>query len=179
MTPIKQPELRFFSSDWRASCREAVLLFLLAVTATAVTWALRVDRLPLAADRDFYEVEAPAPLVGIPRALVLFDEGDRLFIDTRPDRTREKTTIPGAFLIRASSFDDDLYELADTVYPEDPVILFGDGDLRGVTHVADLLVSRGFEDVLIMRDSMAAWRDQGGEISSPGADPLSDPEEGS
>lgn len=165
MVSAVQKNLRPFAPRWAASCRQAALLLLLAAAGTAAVWAAREDRLPLAADRDFYELELPASLVDIPLALTLFDEGDRLFIDTRSDRTDPPVTIPGAFLIRAATFDDDLYELADTVYPEDPLILFGNGDLRRVAYVADLLLARGFEDILIMRGSLAAWLDQGGELS--------------
>ena len=179
MVPNRQKEPRSFSFDWSASCRESALLLLLAAAVAAVTWVARDDRLPLAADPDYYEIEASAPLVDIPRALVLFDEGDRLFIDTRQDRTGATATIPGAFVIRAATFDEDLYELVETVYPEDPVILFGDGDLSGVALVADLLLARGFEDILIMQGDLARWRGQGGEISSPGPEPQAEPEEGS
>ena len=177
MTSPNSSESRFFDPRWAASCREAALLLLVAAVATAVTWAFRDDPLPLTADRDFYELEAPAPMVEIGQALPLFDEGDRLFIDSRPDHDAGRTTIPGAFRIRSKSFDDDLYELADIVYPEDPVILFGSGDLRETVFLAELLLARGFEDVLIMRGGVTEWQNQGGEVSTQTTGSDSPPEE--
>ena len=116
-------------------------------------------------------------MVEIPRALVLFEEGDRLFIDTRSDLTQGMNTILGAFRIRAAFFDDDLYELVDIVYPEDPVLLFGSGDLRKTILLAELLLARGFEDVLVMRGTVAGWHERGGEISTFVTESSTDPEE--
>ncbi|MBU8869326.1 MAG: rhodanese-like domain-containing protein [Gemmatimonadales bacterium] len=176
MTSEKQSKLRFLAPDWPVSIREAAIVVLITIAAATVTWVSRDNRLPLIADRDFYELELSAPLVDIPGAIALFNEGNYLFIDTRSSLTLEDDTIPGAFTIRALSLNDDLYELADTVYPEDPVILFGNGDLSGVAHVADLLLARGFEDILIMRGDLASWRNQGGETSPSALPSLSDRE---
>ena len=179
MTRPDQQDHPLFAPRWWASIREAALVILVAAAAAVFAWAVQSDRLPLVADRDFYELEAPAPLVDIPQALILFEEGDHIFIDTRPDGPEERDTIPGAFRIRAVTFDEDLYELTDIIYPEEPVILFGDGDLRGTAFVADLLLAREFENILILRGTVEAWREQGGEISSRATGHSSDGGEGS
>ena len=154
-----------FAPDWPAAFRQAAALLLVSVVLTAGLWALRDERLPLQAESEIYELEVPVPVVEIADALELYEIGDCLFVDVRPDDERGAGTIPGALRIRAASFDDDLYELADFVYPEDPILLFGTGDLTGPVHVADLMLSRGFEDVRILRGSVAAWSASGGEIS--------------
>lgn len=166
MSRTDQQPGRPWAFDPGLATREAALLVLLAIVAAAAAWGLRSDRLPLSADLATYELEITAPVLDIAEALTLFDEGDCLFIDTRSDRSDGSITILGAFPIRAASFDDDLYELADTVYPEDPLVLFGDGNLAGTAHVADLLLARGYADVRILRGSVEAWQDAGGEISA-------------
>jgi rhodanese-related sulfurtransferase len=179
MSPTGRQDSRVFAFRCGPVIREAIFLTVLAVVATAIAWAVRSDRLPLTADLEAYELEVAAPLLDIAEALVLFDEGDHLFIDTRSKRPDGSNTILGAFQVRAATFDDDLYELADTVYREDPIVLFGDGNLGGVAHVADLLLARGYVDISIMRGSVAAWLAAGGEISSFEPAPETAPEVGS
>ena len=154
-----------FVPDWPAAIVQATVLLLTAALTTAAIWALRPDSLPLRAEREFYQLEVPVPVVDITGAMELYEAGDHLFVDIRDDDERRAETIPGAFRIRADRFDDDLYDLGDFVYPEDPIILFGSGDLVGPVHVADLLIARGFEDVRILTGSVAAWRGAGGETS--------------
>lgn len=146
---------------------EALRLFLVAVVVAAVSWAVRPDRLPFLADSTAYELELSAPLVELQEAFTLFEAGNHLFIDTRPDAGPEVETIAGSFIIREASFADDLLLLMDVLYPEDPVVLFGDGNLMGVSNVAAKLQQRGFSTVLIMRNGLTRWQDAGGEISLP------------
>jgi rhodanese-related sulfurtransferase len=150
---------------WSASLREAGLLLAFALLATAVSWLLRSDPLPLAADPVVYELELDAPLATIAEALVLYDEGDFIFVDTRPRTEGEFQTIPGAFFIRESTFDDDLLEHFDFMTPEDHFILFGDGDLFPVSNIAARLKDRGYPNLFILKGGLAAWRKAGGEIS--------------
>ena len=165
MDPAASQERRFFAPDWPAAFVQAAVLLVFSVLITALVWGLRSERLPLTADQEVYRLELPVDVVDVAAAIDLYDAGDHLFVDVRNDDERGKTTIPGAFRSRASRFDDDLFDLIDIVYPEDPIVLFGTGDLVGPAHVADLLLARGFEDVQILRGSMAAWRNADGEIS--------------
>lgn len=156
-----------FRRDCPVAVRQAVALLLLSVVAAAALWLVRDDRLGLRADAAVYELEISVPVVDPQEALAIYDEGMRVFIDTRSDEEAGSGVIPGSFPIRAASFDDDLWEAGDFVYPEDPVLLYGGGNLGSVSLVADLLLERGFQDVLILRGGLAAWRDAGGEISEP------------
>jgi rhodanese-related sulfurtransferase len=151
--------------DCPAALRQAGLLLAVSLAAAAVLWAARSDRLPLRADATVYELEVPAPLVTPAEALSMFDEGDRIFVDTRAGDVDE--TIPGSFFIRAGSFDDDLWDAGEYLYPEDPVLLYGSGDLASVVLVADLLLERGYEDLVILRGGLSAWRSAGGAIGEP------------
>lgn len=169
-------------SPWRTAFKEASLLLAAALVLTAVSWLARPDSLPLLADPAVYELELAAPVVEIPAALQLFDEGAHLFIDTRPIEPGSQPTIAGAFIIREATFDDDLLALFDDLYPEDPLILFGDGDLVGTNNVAGRLLARGFSDVQIMRGGVKGWQAADGGLGQPylpGGFPRESPEDGS
>ena len=140
-------------------------MLLFALAATAVSWLLRSDSLPFLADPVGYEVELAAPLTGIEEALVLYDEGEYLFVDTRPRTDGKFQTIPGAFFIHEASFDDDLLEYFDFMTPDDHFILFGDGDLFQVSNVAARMKNRGYHNLFILRGGLAAWLRAGGEMS--------------
>ena len=150
---------------WSVSLREAGLLLLVAVAATAVSWFLRPDGLTLLADPVTYELELAAPLIGTDDALVLYDEGIHLFIDTRVQPEGAFETVPGAFFIREASFDDDLLEYFEFMTTDDYLILFGDGDLFPVSNLAARLKERGYTNLLILKGGLGAWKNAGGEIS--------------
>ena len=150
---------------WSASLREAGFLLLVAAAVTALSWVLRPDALPLRADPKVYEIELAAPLADIPEALVLYEEGEHLFIDVRPAAEGDFETIPGAFFIREESFDDDLLEYFDFMTTEDHLILFGDGDLFLVSNLAARLLDRGYTNLLILDGGLGAWKKAGGDIS--------------
>ena len=147
-----------------AAFREAALLLVLSCVILAASWALRSDRLPLVADARTYELELAAPLVDPEAAILLYDEGVHLFIDTRAVEPGTVATIPGALPIRAETFDDDLLDLFDFLRPEDPLVLFGDGDLLSVSTIASRLADKGYTDLQILDGGVGAWRRAGGEV---------------
>ena len=146
---------------------QAVGLMVVTLVVTAFSWALRSDGLSWKADPTSYEMELSAPLVEIGEALRLFDEGDYLFIDTRRQAAEAELTISGAFIIREAFFDDDLLALMDDLYPEDPIILFGNGELSAVSNITNRLQSRGYENILILRVGVTGWEKAGGMVSPP------------
>lgn len=150
---------------WPVTLRQAGVLLAVAVGLTALVWAVRPDRLPLVADAAVYELELAAPLVTPAEALVLFDDGDFLFLDTRPVDPGTVDTISGAFTLRAATFDDDLRLLTDIFLPEDPLLLFGDGDLSPVSNLAARLQARGYENLVILKGGLADWARAGGETT--------------
>jgi rhodanese-related sulfurtransferase len=158
-----QPRSHLFDPRWPASCREAGLLLLVALVAGGVWWARSPDRLPLRADARVYELELAAPLVTTGAAREFYDEGVRLFVDTRA--TTDGLTIPGALFIREDTFDDDLLANFDFIFPEDPLILFGDGDLTRTSNVAGRLRERGYPNLQILAGGLAAWQQGGGPVA--------------
>ena len=150
--------------------KEAGLLLLLALGVAAVAWLIRPEKTALRAEAAFYEQELDAPLIAVADARVLYDTGSHLFLDTRAAGPGPLVTIPGALSVRKTTFDDDLYENRDFLYPEDPVVLFGDGDLLAVSDIAARLLERGFEEITIMAGDLEAWRRAGGPLTEHQAD---------
>lgn len=147
----------------RSICQEAGRLVLLIVVLGVGSWLLRPDRIDLRADPEVYALDLPVPLVSLDDALAAYDEGLVMFIDTRADATLE-TAVPGAFIIRAATFAEDLDAVRDFIFPEDPLILYGaDGPLP-VSDVATRLLNRGQADLRILQGGLAAWRRAGGPI---------------
>lgn len=148
-----------------ASARQALLLLALSVVLAAVRWVGVGPRLPLVADRADYEIEYAAPLLDAAEARKLYDAGIHLFIDTREDDAGAVDTVPGAFVIRASRFDDDMLALLDTIVPDDKFILFGDGSLAVTNNVAARLIARGYPEVSLLKGGLGAWRAAGGPVA--------------
>ena len=89
------------------------------------------------------------------------------FHPVRRNAADVEETIAYAFILREASFDDDLLALMDEVYPEDPILLFGDGELSGVSNVAAKLQQRGYENISILRVGVQGWQKAGGPVSEP------------
>ena len=150
----------------KALLKEGSLILLIAVLLTGATWMLRPQKLPVLADPAVYDLELEAPVVELGPAQEFFAEGAHLFVDTRPGDPRGRDTIAGALVLRENSFDDDLLALFDILYPEDPIIVFGQGDMTGPNNVAGKLLARGYNHVQILRGGVKAWQDAGGELGS-------------
>ena len=165
MSPKVSPPVAQTDFKWSATLREAGLVLVIALVITAISWFVRSDGLPLVADPVSYELELAAPLAGIQEALAWYDEGDYFFVDTRSRTGEDYQTIPGAFLIQESSFDDDILAYFDFMTPEDHFILFGDGNLFQVSNIATRMKDRGYLNLFILKGGLSAWRHAGGEIS--------------
>jgi rhodanese-related sulfurtransferase len=103
-------------------------------------------------------------VVDLDEAKRLFAAGSYYFVDTRSVDPEQVPYIPGAFFIRQDSFDNDLLAASDFIYPEDPLILYGEGNLQLVAAVAARLQERGYENLSIMAGGLAAWRKAGGSL---------------
>jgi len=157
------PQSSIVQAKWSVSLREAGLLLVLSILAATGWWLRSADRLPLQADPAVYELELAAPLLTVAEAQGMYDEGAHLFVDTRAETGGE--TIPGSFFIREATFDDDLVANFDFMYPEDELILFGNGNLTRTSNVAARLIGRGYENVIILKGGLSAWKNAGGDTS--------------
>lgn len=166
MSPIMsnlQDIKRGFSLPWSATLKEAGLVLLVAVLASGGWWARSTDRLPWVTDPTVYELELAAPLLVVEDALTFYDEGVHLFVDTRAETGGE--TIPGSLFVREDTFDDDLYDNFDFMFPEDELILFGNGNLSRTSNIAARLQGRGYENLVILKGGLSAWKSAGGDTS--------------
>ncbi|MGD9546150.1 MAG: rhodanese-like domain-containing protein [Candidatus Krumholzibacteriia bacterium] len=150
----------------RSPLAEAAWLTLVSLVLAAGSWVLHPDPLPLRAEPAVYRLELAAPLVDAAAALAFYETGTHLFIDTRPVGGSEFRTIPGAVSIRQDSFDDDLFALFDFMFPEDPLVVFGDGNLTGPSNIAGRLKDRGYLDIVILQGGLDAWADAGGDLTT-------------
>ncbi len=148
---------------WSVSLKEAGLLLVVSMLATGGWWLSSGARLPLQADSTVYELELEAPLLSVTEALTFYDEGVHLFVDTRDETAGQ--TIPGSLFIRAATFDDDLLENFDFMFPEDALILFGNGNLTRTSNIAARLKARGYENLHILQGGLSGWQSGGGDIS--------------
>lgn len=139
------------------ACRQAGRLLLLSLLIAGALWATRADRLPLLADPDVYALDLPVPLISLREARDRYEAGSALFVDTRRGEAGRRPTIPGSFVIRESSFADDLDAVMDFVYPEDDLILYGEATPLPVAAVAARFLARGYRNLWILQGGLAAW----------------------
>ena len=144
---------------------EAGALLLVALLLAGISWGTRRPLLPLWADTSAYEFELPFPLMNGADALAAYEAGSHLFVDVRPVDPGLSEHVPGAFSIRLESFSEDLGAVLDFIYPQDPLILYGEGDLQRLAAVAERFRERGYENIQLLRGGLPAWREAGGEIT--------------
>ncbi|MCP4546059.1 MAG: hypothetical protein GY835_06300 [bacterium] len=141
---------------------EAALILMLAFLLSSFSWALRSDRLAPVADPAVYEFELEFPLVTAEESLIFYEEGTHYFIDIRPGDFSGFEHIPGAFSIRTDTFEDDLLVVLDFIYPTDPLIVYGTGDLQRAAAMTARFRDRGYENLSILAGGYPAWRKAGG-----------------
>lgn len=156
-------QIRRHSTSSPGAMVEAMRLVLVILVLGVATWLVRPDRLPLRANAEFYALDLPAPLVSVDEALKAFDEGTVVFVDTRAQADLD-SAIPGAFIVRASTFAADLGAVRDFIFPDDSLILYGADAPVPVGDVAALFQARGQTDVRILQGGLEAWRRAGGPI---------------
>lgn len=144
--------------------REALWLALATFIAAALVWTFRTPRFPLIAEISDYILDLDYTVLPVDVCIENFEAGSHLFIDTRGEAEAGEY-IPGAFFIGNESFEDDLREVFDFLYPEDPLILYGDGRLQVTAAVAARFEARGYKVAGLMRGGIDAWRAAGGEVS--------------
>jgi len=160
MASVHKEKLYSSTSAWR----EGLLLLGLTLVLAAGAWIVRTPRLPLTADLSLYELELGAPVMQPAEAILAYVGNTHMFVDTRTTAI-DRRSIPGSLNLRPESFDDDLREIYDFIVPEDPLILYGDGNLILISNVAVKLQERGFFNVTILVGDLNAWQDAGGDLT--------------
>ncbi|MBC8366352.1 rhodanese-like domain-containing protein [bacterium] len=143
---------------------ETLLLAVLTLVAMGLSWLVRTPRFPLVAEISDYEMDLDYPVFAAHDCVAFYEAGTHLFIDTR-NLASPAPYIPGAFSISLDSFDEDLRQVFDFIYPEDALLLYGDGRLQATAAVAARFEERGYKVEGIMRGGIEAWHKAGGELS--------------
>ena len=149
------------SSLWR----DLAILFGATILLTAGTWMIRTPRMPLRADFSLYELELEAPVMQPVDAIAAYDQNTHMFVDTR-SILKDPRRIPGSFTLRPGTFEDDLRDIYDFLVPEDPLVLYGDGNLILVSNVVKKMQDRGFENISILSGGLIAWQEAGGQLTA-------------
>ena len=120
-----------------------------ADTATAAVWM------------DF---EIPAPET----AKQIFDAGSALFVDVRSQDMFDAGHIPGAVSLPLGDFESRLEAFAADVSPKQPIVTYCSGRLCQDSHTAaQLLMERGFENVVVFIDGFPGWIENEYPVATP------------
>ena len=151
--------------------RQALLLLGISLALAVGSWAVRGDRLPPLADPQVYALDLSVPLVSLAEAREHYEAGSHYFVDTRAGDPTGRPAIPGSFTIREEQFDEDLAAAMDFLYPEDPLILYGEDTPLPVDAVAARLSNRGYQNLTILQGGLRAWRKAGDPVTGEEATP--------
>lgn len=121
------------------------------VTADADTAALWMD----------FEIPDPAA------AKQVFDAGDALFVDVRSRETFGAGHIPGAVSLPLGEFDALVEAFARDVPRDKPIVTYCSGRLCQDSHTAaQLLMERGFQNVVVYIDGFPGWMENGYPVAT-------------
>ena len=120
------------------------------VTADAATAALWMD----------FEISDPAA------AKQILDAGDALFVDARSPEIFAEGHIPGAVSLPLGEFDAQVEAFTQGVPLDRPIVTYCSGRLCQDSHtVAQLLMERGYENVVVFIDGFEGWTENGYPIA--------------
>ena len=91
-----------------------------------------------------------------------------VIIDTRSPEAFAAGHIPGAVSLPLGDFDAMVEAFAAKIPPQQPIITYCSGRLCQDSHtVAQLLMERGFENVLVYIDGFPGWIENGYPVATP------------
>ena len=122
------------------------------VTADTDTAALWMD----------FELSSPQA------AKQVFDAGEALFVDVRSRDMFAAGHIPGAVSLPLGDVDSALEDFATKFSVRQPIVTYCSGRLCQDSHtVAQLLMERGFENVVVYIDGFPGWIENGYPVATP------------
>lgn len=122
------------------------------VTADTDTAALWMD----------FEISSPQV------AKQVFDAGEALFVDVRSRDMFAAGHIPGAVSLPLDDVDDALDAFATKFSAKQPIVTYCSGRLCQDSHTAaQLLMERGFENVVVYIDGFPGWIENGYPVATP------------
>lgn len=98
----------------------------------------------------------------------VFDAGSALFVDVRSRDMFDEGHIPGAVSLPLGDFESRVEAFAAEVSPTQPLVTYCSGRLCQDSHTAaQLLMERGFENVVVYIDGFPGWIENGYPVATP------------
>lgn len=98
----------------------------------------------------------------------VFDAGSALFVDVRSRDMFAEGHIPGAVSLPLGDFESRVEAFAAEVSPTQPLVTYCSGRLCQDSHTAaQLLMERGFENVVVYIDGFPGWIENGYPVATP------------
>ena len=109
------------------------------------------------------EFELPDPAT----AKHVFDADSALFVDVRSREMFAAGHIPGAISLPLGEFDAVVEAFTAEVPPNQPIVTYCSGRLCQDSHtVAQMLMERGFESVVVYIDGFPGWMETGYPVAT-------------
>jgi len=97
----------------------------------------------------------------------VFDAGSALFVDVRSRDMFDEGHIPGAVSLPLGDFKTRVEAFAAEVSPAQPLVTYCSGRLCQDSHTAaQLLMERGFENVVVYIDGFPGWIENGYPVAT-------------
>jgi len=120
------------------------------------------------ADTDLAALWAEFEVPDVATAKRVFDSGKALFVDVRSPGIYDAGHIPGAVSLPLGDLEDRLEAVLADVPRQRPIITYCSGRLCQDSHTAaELLMERGFENVLVFIDGFPGWTENGYPVATP------------
>jgi len=98
----------------------------------------------------------------------VFDAKSALFVDVRSRDMFDEGHIPGAVSLPLGDFESRVEAFAAGVSPTQPLVTYCSGRLCQDSHTAaQLLMERGFENVVVYIDGFPGWIENGYPVAKP------------
>jgi rhodanese-related sulfurtransferase len=95
-------------------------------------------------------------------AKTLYDSGNVLFVDARSREDYKDGHVKGAYSLPVGDFDEQIDEFLERFALDRPIVTYCSGrTCEDSHHLAQLLISRGYQNTSVMIDGFPGWKDEG------------------
>jgi rhodanese-related sulfurtransferase len=153
-TPLRQ-------AFWQA----AALVFLAAILGV-VTNQWRDERLPVMGDwsggAHFKDRSGNSLIISLEESLRLYQSGEALFLDARPESQYAEGHIKGAVNLPWQDLDRYFMEVIDSLDGPEAIITYCDGEACDLSHELALFLNEmGFENAHVLVNGWSLWIEAG------------------
>ncbi len=154
---------------------QAAGIIVLACFLAASVNLLRDSGIPFlgdwSADTRFTDDSGQSLVISLKEASRLYAENKAVFVDARPEYQYDRGRIKGAVSLPWQDADDRFLEVTDRLEGKETIITYCDGENCELSHELALFLSdMGFEDVRVLVNGWAKWRNAGLPTQGEGRD---------